>query len=141
MWKVKVLIDCPDDGGSKDLWNIGSLIPVYMAHNPEDGHLCHSARCCVWGYVKHGVRIQSKWKRGTASLNFQCWKTHEWNWCSSYGLNHPEFPISIDSESLHWVIKLYTTVLFGWRQFREKVFDLPRDFMRKWMISIKWETG
>jgi hypothetical protein len=29
-----------DDGGSKDLWNIGKLLPDYMAYNPEDSHLC-----------------------------------------------------------------------------------------------------
>jgi hypothetical protein len=26
----------PDDGGSKDLWNVGKFLPDY---NPEDSHL------------------------------------------------------------------------------------------------------
>jgi hypothetical protein len=26
--------DCPDDGGSTDLWNVGELIPVYTALQP-----------------------------------------------------------------------------------------------------------
>jgi hypothetical protein len=26
---------CPDDGGSKDLWNFGELLPDYMALQPR----------------------------------------------------------------------------------------------------------
>jgi hypothetical protein len=29
----------PDGGGSIDLWNVGTLIPVHTALQPEDSHL------------------------------------------------------------------------------------------------------
>jgi hypothetical protein len=31
--------DRPDDGGSKDLSNVGKLLPDYTRYNPEDSHL------------------------------------------------------------------------------------------------------
>jgi hypothetical protein len=46
---------------------------------------------CMELHEKHGVWMQNKQKRGTISLNFQCWKMHEWPW----GSNHLVFQISI----------------------------------------------
>lgn len=50
---------------------------------------------CMGLLEKHGVWIQSEQKGGAASLNFWCWKMHEWPWCPSYGLDHPEYQMSI----------------------------------------------
>jgi hypothetical protein len=37
----------PDDGGSKDLWNVGKLLPDYMVLQPEDSNLQphHTLEC------------------------------------------------------------------------------------------------
>jgi hypothetical protein len=35
---------CPDDGGSKHLWNIGQFLSDYMCNIPEDSHL--HTHCC-----------------------------------------------------------------------------------------------
>jgi hypothetical protein len=39
MMNVILVTHRPDDGGSKDLWNVGNLLPDYTALHPEDSHL------------------------------------------------------------------------------------------------------
>jgi hypothetical protein len=34
--------DHPDNGGGKNLWNVGKLIPLNWRYNLEDSHLCNS---------------------------------------------------------------------------------------------------
>jgi hypothetical protein len=67
------LVDRPDDGGSKDLWNVDKLLPDYTALQPRRRHL-QAFGCLDYTSWKHDkVWVNTSWNNRKFTKYISCW--------------------------------------------------------------------